>query len=121
MIIIKLIIDFLCSQKDAILNDPIPFIIHLLIGTVLGCVIAFWILKQIIETNEERLKTNEERLKLAEAQTKIKEEIIKEKDAQIQILEQKLVSQGELNIKALLSEIDCGEVKNRSASKSVVQ
>lgn len=79
---LKVIIDFLSSQGDTILNAPVPFIIISVIGFAFGWFVNSWSQKNRIETNEERLK--------------LKEEQNKEKDAKIQILEQKLAFQGEL-------------------------
>lgn len=79
---LKVIIDFLLSQGDTILNAPVPFIVIFVIGFAFGWLVNSWSQKTRIETNEQILK--------------LKEEHIKEKDAKIQSLEQKLASQAEL-------------------------
>lgn len=72
---LKVIIDFLLSQGDAILKNPPPFAVIFLIGFALGWFVVSWSKKNRFETNEERLKLGEQ---------------------QIQDLEQKLAYQGEL-------------------------
>lgn len=79
---LKVIIDFVFSQRDKIENDPIPFVVIFIIGVTLGWFINSWMQKNRIETNEERIK--------------LKDDKIKEMDAQIQGLEQKLASQQDL-------------------------
>jgi len=83
---LKVIIDFLSSQGDTILEAPVPFIVIFVIGFAFG-----WFVNSSSQKN--RIETNEERLKL-------KEEQIKEKDTKIQVLEQRLGSQGELKQKS---------------------
>ncbi|HEY9853805.1 MAG TPA: hypothetical protein V6D28_30320 [Leptolyngbyaceae cyanobacterium] len=79
---LKVITDFVFSQRDKIENDPIPFLVIFIIGVALGWFINSWIQKNRIETNEERIK--------------LKDEKIQEMGAKIQSLEQKLASQQEL-------------------------
>jgi hypothetical protein len=73
---LKVIIDFLSSQENAILKAPVPFIVIFVIGLALGFFISSWLQKNKLETNEQILK--------------LKEEKIQQKDDKIQSLEQQL-------------------------------
>lgn len=59
---LKVVIDFLLGQKDAILKDPFPFIVIFVIGFGLGCFVISWSQKNRIETNEEIVKLLEQKL-----------------------------------------------------------
>lgn len=92
----KVIIDFLFSQGDKLLKDPVPFMVTIVIGFALSRVVNSGSQNERNETKEERLKLKDEQLKQRDDRIQFLEKQIKERDTNIQILEEKIsASQGE--------------------------